>query len=94
MKSEQQHIAEFIEHFIIPVDGLGYEIEVSFIDFIIKDKQTQIPKMCIEFKKNTTTKDKMFEQLRRTRGVINLGDDYEWYFGAINKTHFYIKDNK
>ncbi|MCL2039686.1 MAG: hypothetical protein FWG85_04570 [Bacteroidetes bacterium] len=93
MKSEKQHIIKFVESFIIPIDRLDYDSEVSFIDFLILDAQTKQPKMCIEFKKDTTPKEKMFEQLQHTKGIVDMGDSYEGLFGAINKTHFYIKDN-
>jgi len=93
MKSEKQHIIKFVENFIIPIDRLDYDSDVSFIDFLILDKQTQANKMFIEFKKDATTKEKMFEQLQRTKGVIATKDTFKGFYGAVNKTHFYIKDN-
>ena len=93
MKSEKQHIIKFVENFIVSIERLDYDSDVSFIDFLILDKQTQRYKMLIEFKKDATTKEKMFEQLQRTRGVVDLGRNYKGLFGAINKTHFYVKDN-
>jgi hypothetical protein len=54
MKSEKQHIIKFAQNFVIPIEQLDYDSEVSFIDFLILDKKTQEVRMCIEFKKGTT----------------------------------------
>jgi hypothetical protein len=91
--SEKQHIMKFAEKFVIPIDKLDYDSEVSFIDFIIFDKRTQENKMYIEFKKDARKKEKMFEQLQNTKGVIDTKDSYKGFYAAVNSTHFYIKDN-
>jgi hypothetical protein len=36
----------------------------------------------------------MFEQLQHTKGVVDMGDCYKGFYGAVNATHFYIKDNE
>lgn len=94
MKSEKQHILKFAQNFINSIEELDYDSEVSFIDFLILDKHTQKIRMCIEFKKDATKKEKMFEQLQRTKGVINIKDTYSGFYGAVNSAHFYIKDSE
>jgi hypothetical protein len=73
---------------------LDYDSDVSFIDFLILDKFTQKYQMVLEFKKDKIAKEKMFEQLQRTKGVVELSVTYKGYYGAVNQTHFFIKDNK
>jgi len=91
--SEIQHILKFTEKYLFPIKELDYDSHVSFIDFIILDERTKEYKICIEFKKNPKKKDAMFSQLQKTKGILNMSGTYKGFYGAINSTHFYVKDN-
>ena len=93
IKSESTHITKFLEKYVYPIKELDYEVEVCNIDFLIMDNITKIPKLCVEAKKDVTKKEKMFQQLQNTKGIINMRGSYDGFYGAINSKCFYIKDN-